>query len=197
MFVTKKDGSLRFCVDYRALNKLTVKNSYPLQRIDDILDQLATAKIFSKVDLQSGYHQIRLSPESIPLTAFNTRYGHFEFLVLPFGLCNAPASFMDLMNSVLARYLDKFVIIYLDDIPIYSDNKQEHVTHVRKVLDILREHKLYAKRSKCSFGVEETEYLGFILKGDGVAINPHKTSTIESWTVQQSKKGRAILFGSQ
>lgn len=195
LFVTKKDGSLRFCVDYRALNKLTVKNSYPLPRIDDILDQLATARVFSKIDLRSGYHQIRLSPDSIPLTAFNTRYGHFEFLVLPFGLCNAPATFMDLMNTIFTPYLDKFVIIYLDDILIYSDSDHEHSNHVKQVLDVLRKHKLYAKRSKCSFGDRETEYLGFILKGDGVAINPHKTAAIKSWTIPESKKDVQSFLG--
>ena len=166
LFVTKKDGSLRFCVDYRALNKLTIKNSYPLPRIDDILDQLATYKVFSKIDLRSGYHQIRLSPESIPLTAFNTRYGHNEFTVLPFGLCNAPATFMDLMNSIFSPYLDKFVIIYLDDILVYIDNESDHIEHVRKVLEIPRENNLYAKKSKCTIGVYETKYLGFILKGN-------------------------------
>ena len=127
LFVTKKDGAMRLCVDYRALNRLTVKNSYPLPRIDDILDQLSTAKYFTKIDLRSGYHQIRLDEESIPLTAFRTRYGHFEFQVLPFGLTNAPATFMSLMNEVFSEYLDIFVIVYLDDILVYSDTWEEHL----------------------------------------------------------------------
>ena len=127
LFVSKKDGALRLCVDYRALNRLTVKNSYPLPRIDDILDQLSTAKYYTKIDLRSGYHQIRLDEESIPLTAFRTRYGHFEFQVLPFGLTNAPATFMSLMNEVFSEYLDKFVIVYLDDILVYSETWEEHL----------------------------------------------------------------------
>ena len=195
LFVSKKDGSLRFCVDYRALNRLTVKNCYPLPRIDDILDQLNKAKIFSKIDLRSGYHQIRLSKESIPLTAFNTRYGHYEFLVLPFGLTNAPASFMDLMNSVFNPYLDKFIIIYLDDILIYSEEEKDHLGHIRKTLEILRKNKLYAKLAKCTFCVPEVEYLGFILKGNGVIINPHKTSAIESWETPSCKRDVQSFLG--
>ena len=165
-------------MDYRALNRLTVKNCYPLPRIDDILNQLNAARVFTKIDLRSGYHQIRLSEESIPLTAFNTRYGHYDFLVLPFGLTNAPASFMDLMSCVFNPYLDKLVIIYLDDILIYSENEQDHIIHVRKTLEILREHKLFAKPSRCTFCAHEVEYLGYILKGNGIVINPHKTEAI-------------------
>ena len=138
LFVSKKDGSLRMCVDYRALNRLTVKNSYPLPRIDDILDQLFEAKYFTKIDLRSGFHQIRLDKESIPLTAFRTRYGHYEFLVLPFGLTNAPATFMALMHEIFKEHLDDFIIIYLDDILIYSKTWEEHLKHVRATLEILR-----------------------------------------------------------
>ena len=138
LFVKKKDGTLRMCLDYRLLNKITVKNSYPLPRIDDLLDQLGNACYFSKIDLCSGYHQIRIAEQDIPKTANNTRYGHYEFLVLPFGLCNAPATFMAAMNSIFAPYLDKFVIIYLDDILIYSRNAEEHLAHLRTVLDLLQ-----------------------------------------------------------
>ena len=188
LFVTKKDGAMRLCVDYRALNRLTVKNSYPLPRIDDILDQLSTAKYYTKIDLRSGYHQIRLDEESIPLTAFRTRYGHFEFQVLPFGLTNAPATFMSLMNEVFSEFLDQFVIVYLDDILVYSETWEEHLKHIRKVLEILRKQKLYAKLSKCCFGAQEVDYLGFILRPSGVAIDPHKTRSIEEWLFLNVRK---------
>src|SRR5690606_21987625 len=149
LFVKKKDGSMRMCVDYRALNNVTVKNSYPLPRVDELFDQLTGAKFFSKIDLRSGYHQIRIKPEDVPKTAFRTRYGHFEFLVLPFGLTNAPATFMHLMHQAFRPYLDRFVLVFLDDILIYSRTLQEHEQHVRTVLDVLRKHQLYAKESKC------------------------------------------------
>ncbi|CAF1640944.1 unnamed protein product, partial [Didymodactylos carnosus] len=151
LFAKKKDGSLRMCVDYRALNKITIKNKYPLPRIDEMLDQLNGAKIFSRLDLRSGYHQIRVRDDDIEKTAFRTRYGHFEFTVLPFGLTNAPPTFMRLMNSIFHEYLDVFVIIYLDDILIYSKNEEDHLKHIKIVLDLLRKHQLFAKKSKCEF----------------------------------------------
>ena len=138
LFASKKDGTLRFCVDYRALNDLTVKNSYPLPRIDEILDHLPKAKYFTGIDLRLGYHQIRLGEKSIPLTAFNTKYGHYEFLVLPFGLANGPASFMTLMNKVFEKELSKFVLVYVDDILIYSETWEEHLKHLRIILSRLR-----------------------------------------------------------
>ncbi|EOX93842.1 Uncharacterized protein TCM_002794 [Theobroma cacao] len=152
LFVKKKDGSLRLCIDYRQLNKVTVKNKYPLPRIDDLFDQLQGAQCFSKIDLRSGYHQLRIRNEDIPKTAFRTRYGHYEFLVMSFGLTNAPAAFMDLMNRVFKPYLDKFVVVFIDDILIYSKSREEHEQHLKIVLQILREHRLYAKFSKCEFG---------------------------------------------
>jgi len=136
---------MRMCIDYRALNAITIKNSYPLPRIDDLFDQLKGAKFFSKIDLQSGYHQVRIKESDIPKTAFRTRYGLFEFLVMPFGLTNAPAVFMDLMHRVFHEYLDKFVIVFIDDILIYSRTAEEHEQHLRIVLGLLHEHKLYAK----------------------------------------------------
>ncbi|GKE69077.1 putative nucleotidyltransferase, ribonuclease H [Tanacetum coccineum] len=155
LFVKKKDGSFQMCIDYRELNKLTVKNRYPLPRIDDLFDQLQGARYFSKIDLRSGYHQLRVHEEDIPKTAFRTRYGHFEFTVMPFGLTNALAVFMDLMNRVCKLYLDKFVIVFIDDILIYSKTKEEHEDHLRLVLKLLRGEKLFAKFSKCEFWLQE------------------------------------------
>src|SRR5205085_8503719 len=140
LFVHKKEGTLRLCVDYRALNKITIKNRYPLPRIEDLMDRLVGACYFTKIDLHSGYHQIRIKGEDIHKTAFRTRYGHYEFMVMPFGLTNAPATFMTLMNDIFHEYLDQFVVIYLDDILIYSKNKDEHIKHVKKVLEKLRQH---------------------------------------------------------
>ncbi|GJX32082.1 putative reverse transcriptase domain-containing protein [Tanacetum coccineum] len=151
LFVKKKDGSFRMCIDYRELNKLTVKNRYPLPRIDDLFDQLQGSSVYSKIDLRSGYHQLRVRDEDIPKTAFKTRYGHYEFQVMPFGLTNAHAVFMDLMNLVCKPYLDKFVIVFIDDILIYSHNKEEHANHLRIILELLKKEKLYAKFSKCDF----------------------------------------------
>ncbi|GJU23414.1 putative reverse transcriptase domain-containing protein [Tanacetum coccineum] len=146
---------MRMCIDYRELNKLTIKNRYPLPRIDDLFDQLQGACCFSKIDLRSGYHQLRVREEDIPKTAFRTRYGHFEFTVMPFGLTNAPAIFMDLMNRVCKPYLDKFVIVFIDDILIYSKSEEEHEVHLKTILDLLEKEKLYAKFSKCEFWLKE------------------------------------------
>ncbi|GKB66589.1 putative reverse transcriptase domain-containing protein [Tanacetum coccineum] len=151
LFVKKKDGSFRMCIDYRKLNKLTVKNRYPLPRIDDLFDQLQGSSVYSKIDLRSGYHQLRVRDEDIPKTAFRTRYGHYEFQVMPFGLSNAPEVFIDLMNRVCRPYLDKFVIKFIDDILIYSKTKKEHDAHLRLILELLKKQELYAKFSKCDF----------------------------------------------
>nr|XP_043639339.1 uncharacterized protein LOC122610413 [Erigeron canadensis] len=151
LFVKNKDGSMRMCIDYRELNKLTVKNRYPLPRIDDLFDQLQGASYFSKIDLRSGYHQICVQDGDVPRTAFRTRYGHYEFLVMPFGLTNAPAIFMDLMNRVCRPFLDKFAIVFIDDILVYSRNKTHHEQHLRSILQLLRDEQLYAKFSKCEF----------------------------------------------
>ena len=155
IFVKKKDQTLRLCVDYRPLNEVTIKNKYPLPRIDLLFDQLAGAKVFSKIDLRSGYHQIKIRREDVPKTAFTTRYGLYEYLVMSFGLTNAPAHFMYLMNSVFMPELDKFVVVFIDDILIYSKSKEEHAEHLRIVLQRLRDHQLYAKFSKCAFWLEE------------------------------------------
>eukprot|EP00253_Pinus_taeda_P022079 PITA_22079 len=183
LFVREKDGTLRMCIDYRQLNKLTIKNKYPLLRIDELFDQVKGATVFSKIDLRSGYHQIRIKEEDIAKTAFRTRYGHYEFVVLPFGLTNAPATFMCLMNSVFHQFLDKFVLIFIDDILIYSRSKEEHEEHLRMVLQTLREHQLYAKLSKCDFYKEEIQYLGHVISKEGIVVDPEKIKTILDWPV--------------
>ncbi|GJY90653.1 putative nucleotidyltransferase, ribonuclease H [Tanacetum coccineum] len=165
LFVKKKDGSFRMCINYKEFNKLSVKNHYPLPRIDDLVDQLQGSQFFSKIDLRSGYHQLRVHEDNIPKTAFRTRYGHFKFTVMPFGLTNAPAVFMDLMNRVCRPYLDKFVIVFIDDILIYSKTREEHVEHLRLVLELLKKEKLYAKFSKCEFWLREVQFLGHVING--------------------------------
>jgi hypothetical protein len=160
IFVKKKDQSLQMCVDYRPLNAVTVKNKCPLPRIDILFDQLSKAKVFSKIDLRSGYHQIKIRLEDVPKTAFSTRYVLYEYLVMSFGLTNAPAHFMYLMNSVFMPELDKFVVVFIDDILIYSENEEDHTEHLCIVLTRLREHQLYAKFSKCEFWLREVPFLG-------------------------------------
>ncbi|KAK1429939.1 hypothetical protein QVD17_12297 [Tagetes erecta] len=181
LFVKKKDGTMRMCIDYRDLNKVTIKNKYPLPRIDDLFDQLQGASYFSKIDLRSGYHQVKVTQEDIPKTAFRTRYGHYEFLVMPFGLTNAPAVFMDLMNRVCKPYLDKFVIVFIDDILIYSKSKDDHERHLRAVLELLRREKLYAKFSKCEFWMREVQFLGHVINEKGIQVDPTKIEAIKKW----------------
>jgi hypothetical protein len=182
LFVKKKDGTLRPCIDYRQLNKVTIKNKYPLPKIDDLFDQLGGASIFSKIDLRSGYHQVRIKGEDIHKTAFRTRYGHYEFVVVPFGLTNAPTTFMCLVNNVLNKFLDKFVLAFIDDILIYSKNREEHEEHLRLVLQVLREHRLYAKLNKCDFFQKQIHYLGHVLSKEGVAVDPNKIRSIMEWS---------------
>ncbi|GJU49718.1 reverse transcriptase domain-containing protein [Tanacetum coccineum] len=167
LFVKKKDGSFRMCIDYRELNKLTVKNCYPLPRIDDLFDQLQGSSIYSKIDLRSSYHQLRVREEDIPKTAFRTRYGHYEFQVMPFGLTNAPAVFMDLMNRMCKPYLDKFVIVFIDDILIYSCNEKEHKEHLKTILELLKKEELYAKFYKCEFWINTVKFLGYVIDSSG------------------------------
>jgi hypothetical protein len=181
LFVKKKDDTLRLCIDYKQLNKVTIKNKYPLPRIDDLFDQLVGTSIFSKIDLRSGYHQVRIKDEDIHKIAFRTRYGHYEFVVVPFGLTNAPATFMCLMNNVLNKFLDKFVLVFIDDILIYSKNREEHEENLRLVLQVLKEHQLYAKFNKCEFFQKEIHYLGHVLSEEGVAVDPDKIRSIMEW----------------
>ena len=181
LFVKKKDGTLRLCVDYRQLNKLTVKNKYPLPRIDDLFDQLKGASIFSKIDLRSGYHQLKIKDADVHKTAFRTRYGHYEFLVMPFGLTNAPTAFMDLMNRVFRPYVDQFVVVFIDDILVYSKDRESHDTHLRVVLEILRKEQLYAKLSKCEFWLSEVSFLGHIVSKEGIQVDPKKIEVVVEW----------------
>ncbi|WVZ84560.1 hypothetical protein U9M48_031585 [Paspalum notatum var. saurae] len=183
----KDQGGKRLCVDYRPLNAvILVKNKYPLPHIDILFDRLGGATVFSKIDLRSGYHQIKVREEDIPKTAFSTRYGLYEYLVMSFGLTNAPAFFMYLMNSVFMNELDKFVVVFIDDILVYSKNEKEHEEHLRIVLSRLREHKLYAKFSKCAFWLKEVAFLGHILSAKGVAVDPSKVEDVLNWKQPQT-----------
>jgi Reverse transcriptase (RNA-dependent DNA polymerase) len=178
LLVKKKDGTMRLCVDYRQLNKMTIKNKYPLPRIDDLMDQLVGACIFSKIDLRSGYHQIRVKQEDISKTAFRTRYGHYEYLVMPFGVTNAPGVFMEYMNRVFHPYLDNFVVVFIDDILVYSKTREEHEEHLRIVLQTLRDRQLYAKLSKCEFWLGEVSFLGHVVSRGGIAVDPSKIADV-------------------
>jgi hypothetical protein len=182
LFVKKKDKSLRLCVDYRPLNAVTIKNKYPLPRIDVLFDPLVGAKVFSKIDLRSGYHQIKIRANDIPKTAFSTRYGLYEYLVMSFGLTNASAYFMYLMNLVFMPELDKFVVVFIDDILVFSKNEAEHAEHLHIVLQRLRDHRLYAKLSKCEFWLREIKFLGHTISQDGVYVDPEKVQEVMNWT---------------
>jgi hypothetical protein len=184
LFVKKKDGSMRMCIDYRKLNKVTIKNRYPLPRIDDLLDQLQGARVFSKVDLRSGYHQVRVKEEDIPKTAFRTRYGHYKFLVMSFGLTNAPTVFMDTMNRVIHDYLDQFTVVFIDDILIYSRTLKEHEEHLQKALERLRKEKLYAKLKECEFWLDSVSILRHVISGEGVAVDPKTMKVMVEWSGQ-------------
>lgn len=181
LFVRKKEGGLRMVVDYRELNRLTVKNKYPMPRIDDTLDQLSGATVFTSLDLTSGYHQIRISDADAPKTAFRTPFGLYQWKVLPFGLTNAPATFQAAMNHIFGPMLNKFVLVYIDDILIYSKTPEEHQDHLRQVLQVLRDHKLYAKLEKCTFARPEVNYLGHIVSAEGVKVDPRKTAAVVEW----------------
>ncbi|GJS71448.1 putative nucleotidyltransferase, ribonuclease H [Tanacetum coccineum] len=181
LFVKKKDGSFRMYIDHRELNKLTVKKRYPLLRIDDLFDQLRGACPFLKIDFWSGYHQLRVHEDSIPKTAFRMRYGHFESTVMPFRLTNAPAILMDLMNRVCKPYLDKFVIVFIDDILIYSRTKEEHEVHLKLVLELQRKEKLHAKFSKSEFWLQEVYFLGHVVNQSGIHMDPSKIEAVKNW----------------
>jgi hypothetical protein len=191
----EKDGTKRMCIDYRALNEVIVKNKYHLPRIEDLFDQLRGASVFSKIDLRSGYHQLRIRPSDIPTPSVITKYGLYEFMVMSFGLTNAPAYFMYLMNSVFMDYLDKFVVVFIDDILIYSQKEQEHEEHLSKVLQRLRDCQLYAKLSKCEFWISEVLFLGHIINREGLAIDPKKVTSILDWKAPKDVRGIKSFIG--
>ena len=195
LFVKKKDGSLRLCVDYRGLNRITIRNRYPLPLIPELLDRLSTASIFTKIDLRGAYNLVRIRPGDEWKTSFRCRYGQYEYLVMPFGLTNAPAVFQFLMNDILREFLDFFVVVYLDDILIYSNSEEEHIKHVKLVLQRLRENKLYAKLEKCSFHKQDVEFLGYIVSDKGVSMDPTKISSIKSWPVPASIRDVQCFLG--
>ena len=186
LLAKKKDGSRRLCIDYRELNKVTVKNMCPLPRIDDIFDQLEGACIFSKLDLRSGYHQVKVREADIHKTTFRMKYGHYEFLVMPFGVTNAPATFMSLMNRVFFEQLDRFVVVFIDDILVYSRSRDEHAEHLRTVLEVLRQNQLFAKLSKCEFWMDRVAFLGHVLSEGGVSVDPEKVSRVQDWPIPRS-----------
>ena len=181
IFVKKKYGTLPLCIDYRQLNKLTVKNKYLLPRIDDLFDQLKGVSIFSKIDLRSGYHQLKIKDVNVHKTAFRMGYEHYEFLVMLFGLTNAPAAFMDLMNRVFRPHVNQFFVVFIDFILVYSKDRENHDTHLRVVLETLRKEQLYEKLSKCEFWLNEVSFLGHIVSKEGIRVDPNKIEVVVEW----------------
>jgi hypothetical protein len=181
LFVKKKDGSMRLCIDYRELNKVTIKNSYPLSRIDDLFDQLQGSQVFSKIDLRSGYHQLKVQEKDVQKTVFRTRYGHYEFLVMPFRLSNAPAAFMDMMNRIFRELVDRCVAVFIDHILIYSKSREEHEEHLWTVLSVLRKHQLFAKFKKCEFWLDKVAFLGHVVTKEGIAVDLGKVEEVVNW----------------
>ncbi|KAK5775501.1 hypothetical protein PVK06_043398 [Gossypium arboreum] len=181
LFIKKKDGSMRLCIDYHHLNKVTIKNKYSFPRIDDFFYQLKGATVFSKIDLRSGYYQLRVKDSNVPKTTFRTRYSHYEFLVMPFGLANAPTIFMDLMSQIFRPYLDRFVVVFIDDILIYSRDEFEHAEHLIIVLQTLRDKQLFVKFSKCEFWLREVGFFRHIISTEGIRVDPSKISAIVDW----------------
>ena len=188
LFARKKGGEWRMCIDYRALNKITIKDKYPLPRADDLFDQLHGAKFFTKIDLRWGYHQVKIRPEDVHKTAFRSPLGSFEWVCMPFGLTNAPATFQRFVQHVLRDFLGEFACVYIDDILVYSKTAEDHVHHVRQVLEQLKQHQLLAKPSKCEFFAQEVEYLGHIVTSEGIKVDESKIRVIQDWPVLQKQR---------
>jgi hypothetical protein len=186
LLVKKKDNSWRFCVDYRRLNNITIKNKFPLPIIDEFLDEIAGAQYFTTIDLASGFHQIRMLPQDEAKIAFKTQHGHFQFRVMPFGLTNAPASFQCLMNAIFAKYMRKFMLIFMDNILIFSKSLEDHLEHLKLVFQTPLEHKLCIKFSKCTFAQQQITYLGHIISKEGVSTDLTKTEAMLQWSVPQN-----------
>jgi hypothetical protein len=186
IFVPKKDGIQRLCMDCHALNEVTVKNKYPLNRIDDLFDQLCGACVFSKIKIRLGYHQLKIRECNIPKTTFVLRYGLYEYMVMSFGLTNAPAYFMYLMNNVFIEYLDKFVMVFINDILVYSRSEEEHEDHLHFILKKLRDHKFYTKLSKCEFWLKQVVFLGHIISKGGISMDPSKVQDVLGWNLPTS-----------
>jgi hypothetical protein len=195
ILVKKMDGAWRLCIDYRKLNKVTIKNKYPIPVIEDLMDELNGATIFTKLDLRSGYHQIRIHTANIAKTTFSTHQCHYEYVVMPFGLTNAPATFQPLMNQLLQQHLQKFVLVFFDDILIYSKSEAEHADHLNIIFSLLHKNSMYAKRSKCVFAQDRVEYLGHIISSAGGSTDPTKINAIQAWPIPRSITNRRGLLG--
>nr|KYP54662.1 Retrovirus-related Pol polyprotein from transposon 17.6 [Cajanus cajan] len=186
LLVKKKDGTMRLCGNYRQLNKVTIKKRYPLPQIDGMMDQLVGACVFSKIDLRSDYHQIRVKFEDIPKITFRTRYRHYEYVVMPFGVTNAPGVFMDYMNRICHPYLDRFVVVFINDILVYSKTREEHTEHLRIVLQTVKDKRLYTKLSKCEFWLDIVNFLEHVVFEGRIVINPSKVEMILEWKTSKS-----------